>query len=204
MDALHAAWARCWCGLGARGDGGAVLRDLLARHAEPWRHYHTLQHLRECIAWFERAGHLAAHPAEVEAALWFHDAVYALPGGGDNEARSAALAEHALGTAGVGAGVVERIRRLVLATRHDAPAEGGDAVLLVDIDLAILGAPPARFAEYEAQIRAEYAFVPEPVFREKRGAILRGFLQRPRIYGSAFFHDALEASARRNLERTLA
>ena len=35
-----------------------------------------------------------------------------------------------------------------------------DEQLLVDIDLAILGADTARFAEYQTQIRREYAHVP--------------------------------------------
>ena len=43
--------------------------------------------------------------------------------------------------------------------------------MLIDIDLSILGAPPARFAEYEQQIRAEYAWVPGILFRPKRRAM---------------------------------
>ncbi|MES2938819.1 MAG: N-methyl-D-aspartate receptor NMDAR2C subunit [Pseudomonadota bacterium] len=198
---LRASWQRCWAGLGAKGDGAGVLEDLLARHAQPWRRYHTLQHLRECIAWFERASALALHPAEVEAALWFHDAVYDLPGSG-NEERSAALAVASLAPAGVAAEAVARVERMVLATQHGTDVPGSaDAQLLVDIDLAILGAPPPRFAEYEAQIRAEYAFVPEVQFLHKRSEILQSFLAQPRIYGTAFFFDALERQARENLAR---
>lgn len=201
--ALHASWKRCWAGLGAAGDGALLRGDLLARHAQPWRHYHTLQHLGECIAWCERTGALARRPAEVEMALWFHDAVYDIPGSG-NEERSAELAAASLAGAGVAPEAVARIGRMVLATRHTAALpDSADAQLLVDIDLAILGAPTARFAEYEAQIRAEYAFVPEAQFAARRREILRSFLARPRIYGTVLLSDRLERQARTNLARAL-
>lgn len=76
-----------------------------------------------------------------------------------------------------------------------------DAQLLVDIDLAILGADPERFDEYEVQIRQEYAWVPGPLFRRKRREILMDFLARPKIYGTAWFQERFEASARDNLQR---
>ena len=70
----------------------------------------------------------------------------------------------------------------------------------MDIDLAILGADPARFAQYEAQVREEYAWVPDSVYRQKRAAILQQFLGRDRIYGTvAMQKERLEDAARRNL-----
>lgn len=70
---------------------------------------------------------------------------------------------------------------------------------LVDIDLAILGADPARFAEYDTQVREEYRWVPESVYRSKRREVLAGFLARPAIYGTGRFRDHLEGRARENL-----
>ena len=58
-----ASWVRCWTALAPGGDGARVRDDLLRRHAEPHRKYHTLQHLRECIAWCASAAHLALRPA---------------------------------------------------------------------------------------------------------------------------------------------
>jgi predicted metal-dependent HD superfamily phosphohydrolase len=60
---------------------------------------------------------------------------------------------------------VQRIVKLVLASRHDAPPHGRDAALLVDIDLAILGSPPERFERYERGVRLEYGHVPEKAYR---------------------------------------
>jgi predicted metal-dependent HD superfamily phosphohydrolase len=201
--ALARSWARAWPGLGA-SHGGIALRDrLLAAWAEPQRRYHTVRHLGDCIALFEATSHLAAHPCEVEIALWFHDAIYDLEAR-DNEARSAAWAERELSAASVGADVRARVHDLVMATCHAALPATDDARLLVDIDLSILGAEAERFDEYEVQVRQEYAWVPGPEFRHKRREILQGFLARPHIYATEWFQRRFEAVARNNLQRSVA
>jgi predicted metal-dependent HD superfamily phosphohydrolase len=200
MDSLYPSWQRAWAGIGAVGEGDALFAQLMAAYAEPQRHYHTLQHLGECLALFDDARTLAAHPAEVELALWFHDAIYDIKGH-DNEQRSADWARDALRDAGAPTDAAQRVHDLVMATRHTAVPSGRDEQLLVDIDLSILGAARARFDEYEQQIRKEYAYVPGFLFRRKRREILKGFLDRPAIYSTPHFHDMLEARARDNLRR---
>ncbi|HXD41440.1 MAG TPA: N-methyl-D-aspartate receptor NMDAR2C subunit [Ramlibacter sp.] len=203
MTNLRNSWQRMWAGLGASGDGTATFAELLARYREPHRKYHTLGHLEECIGWFEAASHLAGRPAEVEAALWFHDGVYDL-GQPGNEERSADWAHAALAAAGVPGDVAGRVAKLVLATKHTSVPASQDEQLLVDIDLSILGADEQRFAQYEAQIADEYSFVAEQSFRQKRRALLQAFLDRPFIYATAYFRSALEARARLNLAAAIA
>ncbi len=200
VDSFFLSWQRAWAGIGAAGEGGALFARLMAAYAEPQRHYHTQQHLGECLSAFDGALALAEHPAEVEIALWFHDAVYDVKGH-DNEQCSADWARDALRDAGVDTGSAQRVHDLVMATRHTAVPSGQDERLLVDIDLSILGAERARFDEYEQQIRTEYAYVPGFLFRRKRREILKGFLYRPAIYSTPHFHDRLEARARDNLRR---
>lgn len=196
-----ASWQRLWGELGAAAVDGGLLNQLVAAWGERQRHYHTLQHLRECLSYFEASSMLARRPAEVELALWFHDAVYE-PQRDDNEQRSAEWARASVRAAGCAPEVAERVHALVTATRtHQDDGDDPDTRLLLDIDLSILGAAPARFDEYQRQIRAEYAHVPEPLYRERRAAILRGFLARPRIYLTDAFHQALEDRARENLAR---
>lgn len=192
---------RAWTALGA-GGGEALQAELLARYAEPHRGYHTRQHLDECLALFGEFAHLAERPAEVEIALWFHDAIYDVHRH-DNEALSADWARTALLGAGASTDTGERVAALVLATRHSVAPQTADEQLLVDVDLAILGAAPARFAEYEAQIRREYAHVPPAVFSEKRAAILAGFVARPALYGTPALRERFEAPARANLQAAL-
>ncbi len=202
-ELFQASWDRCWPALGASGDGHTLQQRLLQAWREPQRHYHTPQHLGECLALFERWRAVAQHPAEVEMALWFHDAVYALRGS-DNEARSAAWAQAELGAAGVAAEVIARITAHIMATCHAALPVGVDQQLLVDIDLSILGAPRPRFLDYEQQVRAEYGWVPGWLFRRKRREILQAFLARQPIYGTPEAREALEAQARANLAHSIA
>ncbi|WP_377154919.1 N-methyl-D-aspartate receptor NMDAR2C subunit [Roseateles sp. UC29_93] len=207
MNALfERSWQRAWSALIGAGpgerDGHALRDDLLARYAEPPRKYHTRQHLEECLALFDEVGALAVHPAEVEMALWFHDAIYDVKGSG-NEERSAEWAQEALLAAGAERDVADRVRRLVLVTKHDGVPASVDEQVLVDIDLAILGAGRPRFDEYERQIRDEYAYVPGFLFRRKRRKILRTFLERPVLYSTPALRELLDARARENLRRAI-
>ncbi|MDA7416349.1 N-methyl-D-aspartate receptor NMDAR2C subunit [Xenophilus arseniciresistens] len=203
--ALHAHWQQAWQDLGLSAPEG-LFEALAAAWSEPWRHYHTLQHLGECLDALARERALARRPGELALGLFFHDAVYALQAD-DNEARSAEWAVRALQEARVPADAIARVHALVMATCHQATAAAPidpDAQLLVDIDLAILGAAPARFAQYEAQIRREYAHVPPEVFEPRRRRILGSFLARDPIYQTPGLHARCEAQARVNLTQAIA
>ncbi len=157
-----------------------------------------MQHLSECLILLGQHRNLASEPAEVEAAIWFHDAIYNVTAQ-DNEARSADWASRELLRAGVCEQHIVRVSELILATRHNAPPRGQDQMLLVDIDLSILGVPRARFEEYEMQIRDEHSWVPELIFRQKRREVLSGFLARNPIYHTTSMREAFEKQARDNL-----
>ncbi len=202
----QALWQLAWAGVGARGEGAEVFHALQARYSEPHRKYHTQQHLAECLATFETVHTLAVHPHEVALALWFHDAVYEVQpvaGALGNEARSAQWARSVLAQAGAPAPSVARVESLIMVTCHTAQPVTADEQVLVDIDLSILGADPQRFAQYEQQIRQEYAHVPDAIFVVRRREILSSFLARPRIYTTAHFHQTLEARARENLQASV-
>ena len=168
-----------------------ILDLLKARYAEPHRRYHTLEHIEHCLREFDPRQ--AREPEAVELAIWFHDAVYDTRRS-DNEERSAAWLLELMPEA-------KRAAELILATKHHR-ASTPDEALLVDVDLAILGQSKERFDRYEKQIREEYAWVPGLLFRRKRRKILRGFLERPFIYGTEAFRAKYEAAARANLLRS--
>jgi predicted metal-dependent HD superfamily phosphohydrolase len=195
-------WIRFWAAAGAAGDPEPEWRALAARYAEPHRAYHTMAHIAHCLEEFEEVRGLAADPVAVELALWYHDAVYD-PRATDNEARSAELARGAAGAMGLTRERADRAAALILVSTHRAAAEDPDARLFADIDLSILGRPSAIFAEYERQVRVEYAWVPEPHFRSARSAILKSFLDRPSLYATPHFREKYEAMARLNLSVSL-
>jgi predicted metal-dependent HD superfamily phosphohydrolase len=197
-----ARWVRLWTSLGARGSGIPEFERLQAAYAEPTRSYHTAAHIQDCLAVFDRSRDLARHPASVEAAIWYHDAVY-VPGAPDNEERSAELAETDLRNGGVSPDIILQVGRLVRATTHQQPAAEPDAQLLCDIDLSILGREVAAYDEFERRIRSEYAPVPETVYRRGRSVLLESFLARPSIYATERFRSQYEDQARTNIARAL-
>lgn len=195
-------WRALWQRLGAQGDGGSEHDKLVIAYSQPWRHYHNLRHLEECLTALDQA-RIANHVSNadaVETALWFHDAVCD-PKAGDNEERSAAQAREALEAASVDPSLIAVVTRLVLCTKTHSSDGQEDARWMIDIDLSILGRDQDRFNEYETQIRAEYAWVPAEIYNEKRAEILAGFLARDRLFATEYFHLRYEAPARLNLAK---
>lgn len=171
---------------------------LRAAYSEPHRFYHTTEHILSCLDRLDEAAGLAGSLEEVETALWFHDAVYALRAQ-DNERKSADWASAFLGQAGVAEESCARIHGHIIATEHDAAPADPDSALVVDIDLSILGSPPEDYKVFETNIRREYKWVPGPLYRRKRREVLESFLARPSIYFTDTFRDRYEAAARTNL-----
>lgn len=182
--------------------------ELLARlrrcYAEPHRHYHSLAHIEALQRWFSQHRTIAHEPALIDAAIWFHDAVYDTLRQ-DNESRSATMAAEELGALGWRSEAVERVAMLVLATqRHQAEPSDADAWLFLDLDLSVLGQSAAHYAAYADAVRAEYAWAEEGAYRSGRARVLQGFMARERIYRTPVLYEAWEAAARRNLKAELA
>lgn len=198
----RARWEALVGSFGAASSGSDVYAKLVAAYSEPHRHYHTAAHVDDCLTQLDQAREIAAAPHEVELALWFHDAVYE-PASPGNEAASAAWAREFLRSIGVSAAQQSRVYRYILATKHDVEPEAGDQTVVVDVDLSILGRGAEEFDLFERNIRSEYEWVPDPVYRRKRVEVLEAFLKRPAIYGSEWFRGRYETQARRNLQRTI-
>lgn len=203
-DRLHARWTALLRALGvAEAAAVAVFTDVVHRYSAAGRCYHNLTHILDVLETIELLGDLANDPVAVQLAAWFHDLIYDTRAK-DNEERSAAFAERLLGEWRLSPGTVAAVVRIILATKTHQPGEDRDCQVLVDADLAILGAPEQEYAVYARAIRQEYAWVPEEAYRTGRGQVLEAFLQRERIYWTEPLHAALENSARRNLRHEVA
>ncbi|MFE4592992.1 HD domain-containing protein [Streptomyces laurentii] len=181
-------------------------RNLLSRWSEPQRRYHTVSHLRAVLDRIDELADQGGEGGELELvrlAAWFHDAVYR-PDRSENEERSAALAEKALTEAGLTRHEVAEVARLVRLTVTHDPAPGDlDGETLCDADLAVLASDPDTYTGYTSAVREEYAFVPDPDFREGRAAVLRHLLALPRLFRTPYGAAAWESRARTNMEREL-
>lgn len=199
-----------------------VFERLMARHREPHRRYHTATH----VMWVAR--HVDRLLAEVDpdgrcdagairAAALFHDAVYD-PRSATNEHDSAVWAAEVLDAAGWPAARVHRVVELIEATAHlGQPAPGPDdgrgtgltaealeTAVLLDADLAILGADPNDYRAYVAGVRAEYAHVDDAGWRTGRSAVLHSLLGHDPLFRTAPMRAERERRARANLTAELA
>lgn len=182
---------------------------LVTGWSEPHRAYHTLQHLAEMFDALDRlagAGALTDHQGlTARLAGWYHDLAYdprAAPG--SNEHRSATLARDHLHRLGVDDTLVDDVEALVLMTTdHDVAVDFPAVAAFHDADLWILSAPPGRYDDYAAQVRVEYSHVLPGLFAAGRGTVLQTFLERDRLYRTAYAHSRWTAQALDNLRREL-
>ena len=185
----------------------ACRAGLRVRYAEPHRAYHTQAHVDAMLSGLS-AGPALAGAAAVELAIWYHDAIYD-PAARDNEARSAALLDAEMAGLADPAMLAHAGLMVRLSTTHtlteDVPEQWrGDCAVFLDLDMAVLGAPPGEYAAYERGIAAEYVPVHgEAAYRQGRAAFLRATLDRPRIFLTEEFHARLDAPARANMTRAL-
>ncbi|MGY2060335.1 HD domain-containing protein [Nocardia gipuzkoensis] len=182
----------------------AVGQDLVRRYGEPHRRYHTVRHLAAMLQVIDELATDASDIDAVRYAAFFHDAVYEVDGT-DNEEASARLAESALPELGVRPETVAEAARLVRLTRGHDPAPGdSNGAVLCDADLAILAADEADYAAYTSAIRAEYAHIPDDLFRPGRAAVLRGLIEQERLFRTPTAQARYAAAARANLTAELA
>ncbi|MEM9558157.1 MAG: N-methyl-D-aspartate receptor NMDAR2C subunit [Acidobacteriota bacterium] len=199
-ECLRRRWDEAWAELGLE-PAEELFDEVIAGWREQHRAYHNIEHLSRCLELAAEHRGLQERPAEVDLALFFHDAIYSTTRF-DNEERSAEWAEEALRDAGGDDVVAARVRDLVLVTAHPSTPSTVDEAVVLDIDLAVLGDDDAGFERFQRAVRTEYSWVPSFLFNMQRRKVLRSFLDAGPIYHTAPFRP-LEERARANLERAL-
>ena len=181
----------------------ALLARLQVMYSEPHRHYHTLAHIGALLGGLAHWRALARAPHLVEAAIWFHDAIYDTHRD-DNEPRSAELARNELRALAWPEADVARVVTMVRATRHHAAAiSDADTLLFLDLDLSVLAQRPDVYDAYSAAVRAEFGWVEAARYRAGRARVLQNFMNRDAIYRTPALHAAWDSAARSNFAREL-
>lgn len=181
----------------------AKMMGIKASYSEPHRRYHTWRHIEECRQLLREIQQEpdALLPKEyhlVDTALLWHDIVYDPRAEfGRNELHSALFAYE---NADIPENQRQELVRLILLTTGHKTAVGDPlGQLVVSIDLAILGSDPVRYAEYAADIRAEYAHVSDWEFAKHRSKFLLGMASQPVLYPRPDFERRFGGQARKNM-----
>jgi len=172
--------------------------DLLATYyGEPWRHYHTTEHLNSMQLAMAELG--VASP-RVKVAAYFHDIIW-LPGYPQCEEKSAELAATILWRNGARTAFVEDVQRLILATKHSGqpPADEFEAQIR-DADLWTLGEPDFdKFLKTQEDVRKEFPMYDDDVYHAGRVKFFRQMFPQ-QIYWTVPGQQR-EQQARWNLEK---
>lgn len=183
--------------------GGARLRKAYASRG---RYYHTLEHISALFALWQQHHRELRDPDTVALAIWYHDAVYQSLRK-DNEKRSAQWAERDLQAWGLAAEKIKTVVKMIEVTahHHQVPEPvNHDLLWFLDFDLNILSAPTAVYTTYVDQVRKEYRWVPEALYRHGRVKVLKTMLAADFIYHTPTFRQQKERQARDNVRKEIA
>ena len=176
----------------------AIFNNLVDTYSEPARHYHNLNHIRHLLALITEAKTTVERPTVISLAAWFHDYIYDSQAK-DNEVKSAVHAVKTLDELDIASGTIESVEQIILSTqKHQPLIDTIDCLIFLDIDLAILGSPSAKYKKYAQAIRQEYSWLSDRNYQRGRKQVLTNFLARERIYYTEYFQQ-LESPARANL-----
>lgn len=183
-------------------DSIEVFQNLVKHYNSPGRSYHNLNHIHSLIHISTEFKPKIKDYDCVQFAIWFHDVVYN-PLNSDNEEKSADLAMEELYKLNLPKSKVEKILRMILATKnHNFLLNNADSDLnyFLDFDLSILGSNKLIYQKYVKQIREEYISIPDGTFYEGRRQVLQKFLDAPSIYKTTEFKRLFEIQARENIQ----
>eukprot|EP00428_Durinskia_dybowskii_P034036 CAMPEP_0170275874 /NCGR_PEP_ID=MMETSP0116_2-20130129/37921_1 /TAXON_ID=400756 /ORGANISM="Durinskia baltica, Strain CSIRO CS-38" /LENGTH=514 /DNA_ID=CAMNT_0010527145 /DNA_START=108 /DNA_END=1648 /DNA_ORIENTATION=+ len=220
---LQPRWEALCTELGVESSSQRKWWDIIVRrHSETRRSYHTLAHLEELFLHIDAFEALVDDKVAVSLTVFFHDIVYnPRAGSPKNERRSAGLfcsfSQEAWPPEkrnGIAIGdLVAKVQRWIMqtATHKTTLYDDDDCKLFMDLDMAILGSDPKRYARYAQQIRNEYIHVPEAMYCKARASFLRSAMDeclpdgRPGyIFATSIFRQSHEQQARENMEREVA
>jgi len=185
----------------------ALWQDIATRYNEKQRAYHTLRHLQQLFAQFEKVKHKLNEPHIIALALFYHDVVYD-PLRTDNERKSAEYAAETLRPYLCAEQCEHLYALIMMTTNHQLtglsdPDEINDAAYLLDMDLSILAAPWSQYERYAQAVRQEYSHVSLAEYRTGRMAVLNRLLAHPTLYLTCYYYERLETPARANIQREL-
>jgi predicted metal-dependent HD superfamily phosphohydrolase len=178
--------------------------DLSNLYSRPDRHYHTLDHIQHFLAVVDALSAKAKNLEAIEFAALFHDVIYDAKAK-DNEEKSAEYAESILNNLDLPREVIDKVTRLILKTKTHQITEDNDidTKIMLDADLAILGAKDDAYRRYAQAIRLEYAWVKDKDYCYGRTQFLQSLLKRQKIYQLEEMFEKLETKARQNIQQEI-
>jgi predicted metal-dependent HD superfamily phosphohydrolase len=180
------------------------LTDVLRAYREPWRRYHTLDHLQHFLhMWTWAVDHTTQLDCDTELpvieAILYHDYVY-VPGHPSNESMSAIAYMDALRP---GIFPSDRTLELMNATRNHWQPVGDDYELgvFLDCDIAGFGRDAETYDASSLQLRRELGHLPG--YDRLRAVFLQSVIDAESVFRTPLFRMHFEGRARDNICREM-
>jgi pantetheine-phosphate adenylyltransferase len=178
-------------------------KTLEKHYSEAGRFYHNLKHIENCLTEFREVEAKIKNPQAVVMSLLFHDIVYN-PQTQQPLANETASWELAKQICALNPQEHSTIMNHILHTSHNYTGDKDpDTDYVCDIDMAILGYSEDEFDNYEANIRREYAFASDELYKLGRSHFLQKLLDSERIFKTDYFKNKYEDSARANIKKLI-
>ena len=176
--------------------------NLVTLYSEPQRHYHTIEHIYNCLIEYKKYCNdiKTLESVKIIEAIWWHDAIY-LPKSNTNEEDSAELYVMQAKEQGLDRNhlqEIEEIKEMILCSKHHIPKTENEKIFC-DIDMSILGYNDAEYLKYTSGVEKEYSFVPQNIFCNGRLVFINKLIDSKRIFHTDYFHNKYEIKARSNL-----
>ncbi len=171
-------------------------------HQQKGRYYHNLTHLDylyRCLVLVKKE---IQDWDLVLFAIFYHDFVYNIHRK-DNEKQSAKKAASILTKLSFDKKRIALCVEMINETKGHSISVNNDINHFTDADLSILGGEWKLYKAYAENVRKEYRFYPDFMYKKGRLSMLNHFLAMPKIYKTHYFFNQFETKARENLKREI-
>lgn len=167
-----------------------IFEQLMEQYTQPYRTYHNISHIVDGLAYIEVATLDSMSFRFLGAAWLWHDIVYHV-GSNLNEEDSAGISVYNLLKLGWKKYEVDRVHKLIIATKHDTISEDPLHNLIQDIDLMGLALIKEEFDANTNKIRKEYQSVTDEAWNQGRFLFFAKLLalKGMKIYRSPYFEQ---------------
>ena len=176
--------------------------ELQSKYSNPTRHYHILAHLDNLIEQLLPIRNKIENWQVLIFSVAYHDIIYNTLKK-DNEERSAVFAYERMTLLNFPSTLKEKCGLQILSTKHHRLNDDADTNYFTDADLSILGSDADSYITYTKQIRKEYSYFPDMLYKPGRRKVLAGFLEMENIFKTKYFRDKFEVQAKINISGEL-
>ena len=172
------------------------------KHTQKSRSYHNLAHLENIYQQLLKIKSNLMDWDIILFTMFYHDYIYnALKK--DNEDQSAEVATKVLLSLSMQKDRITLCNKTILATKGHNDSDNSDINYFTDADLSILGDNWFAYNKYYQEVRKEYKYYPDFIYKKGRIQVLNQFLSMPRIFKTDYFYHQLEKQARNNMQKEI-